>query len=169
MIAVLQPYHVAAACSEPDATAAENVKPGVPDADWTREDLANRADWEIAKLRRRKSYAPIYWWLGKVLLLVRPEFDQRGEWTAWREKHKIDRTKAQRAQFFARAFASPDELEGLSIKRAERLARERLGLPEPPTDEEDRIRRRVRQITRNTVPETLKDLAAMNDTQRVLP
>lgn len=169
MIALPLPSPVHLTEPRAPAPAREKIRQGVPDAGWSREDLADRADWEIAKLRRRGSYAPIYWWLGKVLLLVRDDLDQRGEWTAWRKKHKIDRTKSQRALHFARAFDSPGDLEKLSIRKADRLARERLGLPEPASEEEERLRRRLTQLTRRTLPESLKDLAAIAQTRQLLP
>lgn len=99
--------------------AVEKVRTGIPDAGWTREELDRRADWEVAKLKRRKYYAAVYWWLGKVLACVRRSLND-GAWTAWREEHHIDRTKAQRALFFAGVFDSPDELENLSILKATR-------------------------------------------------
>ena len=169
MIDSVKPYDVTAADSPDQDGLPDNVRTGIPDAGWSPQELSDRADWEIGKLRRDKKYAAIYWWLGKVLLVVREDLDQRGEWTAWRQKHNIDRTKAQRAQLFARVFKSVKQVEPLSVTRAERLIREQQGRSEATTDEEQRIRRRVRQVMRKTVPDTLKDLAAMAETDCVLP
>lgn len=107
MIAALQAPSETKAALAASRDAAEKVRTGIPDAGWTREELDRRADWEVAKLKRRKHYAAVYWWLGKVLACVRRSLND-GVWTAWREEHHIDRTKAQRALFFARVFDSLD-------------------------------------------------------------
>ncbi|HEX7380171.1 MAG TPA: hypothetical protein VF278_23825 [Pirellulales bacterium] len=147
----------------------QEVRLDTPDAAWSRAELEDRADWEIGKLKRRKGCAATYWWLGNILSLVRAELEQRGEWTAWRRAHGVDRTLAQRARFFVRAFASPHELDGLPIHKADRLARQRLGLPAASTEEGQRIRRRLRQLAKKTLPDSLRDLAAMHDTRTLAP
>ncbi|HEV3338741.1 MAG TPA: hypothetical protein VG125_00245, partial [Pirellulales bacterium] len=145
-----------------------HVRPGVPRDTWTRDELDARADWEIRKIRQRKSYAPTYWWLGKVLWLVRSGLD-RGQWKAWRERHHIDRTRAQRSLNFARVFDSPAEIEGLSIQQATRLANDRLGLRPLQTEAEVRIRRRLLQLKKKTLPDSLDDVEGVSDPRRLLP
>jgi hypothetical protein len=129
--------------------------------------LLDRAKWEYERLKRQH-YAPVYWSLGNVLKVVNDALDEH-EWSAWRKRHGIDRTKAYRALLFVGAFKSLEEMGDLSIRAAERLAKRRLGYPEPPSDEELRVRRRLGRLLKQTLPDVLSDLAALPATERVLP
>ena len=63
-----------------------------------------------------------YWLLGRVLERMRDNF-RRGTWQPWLDRRKIDLTRAKRARLLAQTFASAEELSGLSIHAALRIAR----------------------------------------------
>lgn len=104
-----------------------HIRSGLPSETWTAEELAERAVWEYRRVAGLPTDAASYWPLGKFFLFVRRPFKKGdGQWTRWRRARNIDRTLAQRAQIFARAFDSPLELRGVSIDKATELANERL-------------------------------------------
>ncbi|HQU46639.1 MAG: hypothetical protein B7Z73_09720 [Planctomycetia bacterium 21-64-5] len=75
-----------------------------------------------------------YWLLGRVLERVRGNFPH-GTWQPWLDRRHIDRTRAKRARLLAQVFASTEEMAGLTLHEALKLARLRKkakrGGPEP--------------------------------------
>ncbi|HVX60438.1 MAG TPA: hypothetical protein VHC19_07550 [Pirellulales bacterium] len=165
-----------AACDDPPCKSlsdeqeqpSSDVRLGIPCDKWSRSELDARADWENGRICRRKNDAANYWFLGKVLLLIRRGLN-RGQWQSWRQAHKIDRSRAQRSQLFALAFASAEELEGLSINKAVRLASRQLGRSVLASDAETRVRRRLLQLKRKTLPSMQHELNSLHDSSRLLP
>ena len=65
-----------------------------------------------------------YWLLGRLLERVRGNF-RRGAWLPWLDRRAIDHTRAKRARLLAQVFASAEELRGLTLHEALRIARQR--------------------------------------------
>ena len=145
------------------ADVASQVRTGVPNGDWTRKELAERAAMENQAITRRENDASHYWFLGKALLPIRADFDDSA-WTRWREKNEIERTRGDRAMVLARAFGSPEEFAGLSIANAHALARQVLGIGPRQTPLEAKHRRRLKTIS-ETVQTSLDDLAGPDAAQ----
>lgn len=167
MIAALCPdvYFPPSVDTDPQAVP-DDVRPGVPDGGWTRDELDRRADWEVGKTQRKRSCAAAYWWLGKVLKVIEAEFERAGDeqgWADWREKHHVNRTREYRCRLYIAAFGSAKGLERLAIKKADRLAREKAGKQEPQSEEQQRLRRRLLQLKKRLLPEILRDFAAVED------
>lgn len=120
-----------------------NVRRGVPSGDWSRQELSDRAVLENQQITDREKDASHYWLLGKALLFIGADLDY-GPWKQWCREAGIERTRWYRATLLARAFGSPDELAGLSIRGATALARELLGIETRQTPLEARHQRRLR-------------------------
>jgi hypothetical protein len=126
-----------------------NIRSGLPSETWTAEELAERAVWEYGRVAGVPTDAASYWPLGKLFLFVRRPFKKGdGQWTRWRRARNIDRTLAQRAQLFARAFKSPKQLRGMPIDKATALANERLGDQPGRPALDAKIRRWLRQTAK---------------------
>src|SRR6185437_80081 len=119
---------------------AANVRMGVPDGDWSRDELDARAVWENGQIKPRQRHAPHYWFLGRVLMVVGEAFES-AHWISWRSEHRINRTRCERAQLLARAFGSEDEVADLPVLAAVALACKRLGLEPRQTAADARLRR----------------------------
>jgi hypothetical protein len=145
-----------------------DVRMGIPNDSWSHDELGERADWEVSKLCCHRDHCPTYWWIGKVMLLVELGLTEQ-EREAWRKDRHINRTCAYRSLLLVEAFDSPDELHGLTIREALRRASERLGRPAPRTEAEARIRRRLLQLKKKTLPDSLADLDGVPDVGRLLP
>lgn len=128
--------------AEPDDV---NIRQGVPSGDWSHQELYDRAKHENKLIGRHEDCAAHYWYLGKALLLVRRDSDH-GRWKRWCAAHHIERSRWARASVLARAFASPDEFAGMSLKAASALARALLGLKPRQTALEARHRRRLHNL-----------------------
>lgn len=117
------------------------VRMGMPEADWSREELSGRACWENDQIGQSRRCAPRYWFLGKILLLIQDEVED-GHWESWCEEHAVQRNRWQRGRLLAMAFRdSPDAVDGLTVQAAEALAREVLGLPPRQTAADTKLRR----------------------------
>lgn len=103
-----------------------DIRMGMPESGWSRDELSGRARWENEHIGQSRYCAPRYWYLGKILLLVQEAVEQ-GRWKLWCKEHAIHRNRWRRGRLLALAFASPDEVAGLTVQAAEALAREALG------------------------------------------
>jgi hypothetical protein len=131
-------YDFAIALIDDDA----RVRAGVPDADWTREDLSRRAVWENNQIGQSRYCSPNYWCLGKILLLIQADI-KHGHWEAWCEEHKIQPDRWKCGRVLALAFSSPDKVARLPVKAAEAAARELLGPPPRQSTADTKLRRWV--------------------------
>jgi hypothetical protein len=139
---------------------AENVREGLPDPDWTRQELCARAVWEYQRIDKGETYSPRYWFLGTFLREVRHGFglDLQG-WKDWRLRAKLaNRTRCERSMLMARAFDSPDELEDVPVLAALALAAERLGLEPRQSTAGAKLRRRLTSIAK-TLKKCLDEFA----------
>lgn len=145
------------------------VRSGVPDKGWTRQELSRRAVWEYRRVKGRRKDAAEYWPLGQALRFVRRGLKKRrGAWTRWRKARRIDRTRAQRALLFARAFKSPDEIRDMTIAEATDLANERLGVEPRQAEIDASFRRWLLSLTK-TARQRLDDLNKVRSPEMLLP
>jgi hypothetical protein len=139
---------------------AEKVRVGLPDPDWTRDELCARAVWEYQRIDKGETYSPRYWFLGTFLREVRHGFgvDLQG-WNDWRLRARLaNRTRCERSMLLARAFDSPDELEHVPVLAALALAAERLGLAPRQSTADARLRRRLASLAK-TLKKCLDEFA----------
>jgi len=95
---------------------------GVPAAGWDLGRLGKRADFEGEQIAACEiEAAPHYWIIGVVLRLAKPGV-AHGQWGHWLKAHGIDASRAYRARLLAAAFASLDQLDGLTLREAIKLA-----------------------------------------------
>jgi len=119
---------------------------GLPAAGWDLVRLGRRADFEGKQITACEiDAAPHYWVIGKVLPLAKRHVDH-GQWGHWLKAHGIDRARAYRARLLAGAFASLDQLDGLTLREALKLALASRDVS--PTDEKAKIRRRLKVVNR---------------------
>jgi hypothetical protein len=102
------------------------VRTGVPNGDWSLEELYLRAAWEANHIGRSEFCSIRYWNFGKAMLLVQSQVLE-GRW--------------KRGRLLALAFSSPDQVANLTINAATELARELLGLPRRRTAADAKLRR----------------------------
>lgn len=139
------------------------VRMGVPRGDWSRDELAARADMENDQITERQNDAAHYWFLGKALLPIRAEVAD-GLWEQFCEDREIERTRWQRAAVLAKAFRKPKELADLSIERAMTRARQILGIEPRQTPLEAKHRRRLKTMS-EALQNSLEDLAGPDAAQ----
>jgi hypothetical protein len=95
---------------------------GIPAAGWDLGRLGRRADFEGEQIAGCEiDAAPHYWIIGVVLRLAKPGV-AHGQWGHWLKAHGIDASRAYRARLLAAAFASLDQLDGLTLREAIKLA-----------------------------------------------
>jgi hypothetical protein len=109
-------------------------RPAVPE--WELRELTAQAELHNQRIvDSETSVLDDYWLLGRLLEQVRGNF-RRGTWLPWLDRHGIDHTRAKRARLLAQVFTSAEELRGLTLHEALRIARERkkgqAGRAEPP-------------------------------------
>jgi hypothetical protein len=98
-------------------------RPAVPE--WELPELTAQAELHNQRIvESETSVLDDYWLLGRLLESVRGNF-RRGTWLPWLNRHGIDHTRAKRARLLAQLFTSAEELRGLSLHQALRIARER--------------------------------------------
>jgi hypothetical protein len=131
---------------------------GTPAAGWDLGRLGRRADFEGEQIAACEiDAAPHYWIIGVVLRLAKPGV-AHGQWGHWLKAHGIDASRAYRARLLAAAFASLDQLEGLTLREAIKLALAARDTA-PPDVKRDACRR-LRAVTRSLakIREDVKDL-----------
>jgi hypothetical protein len=116
------------------------VRTGVPNGDWSLEELYLRAAWEANHIGRSEFCSIRYWNFGKAMLLVQSQVLE-GRWKAWCIERKIQPDRWKRGRLLALAFSSPDQVANLTINAATELARELLGLPRRRTAADTKLRR----------------------------
>jgi hypothetical protein len=98
-------------------------RPAVPE--WELPELTVQAELHNQRIvESETSVLDDYWLLGRLLEQVRGNF-RRGTWLPWLDRHGIDHTRAKRARLLAQVFTSAEELRGLTLHEALRIARAR--------------------------------------------
>jgi hypothetical protein len=139
---------------------------GVPAADWDLGRLGRRADFEGEQITACEiDAAPHYWIMGKVLPLAKCGV-AHGGWGHWLRAHGIDRNRAYRARLLAAGFASLDQLEGLTLREAMKLALAARGVK--PQDVK-RIARRALTAMGKTLLRIQHEVKAPEDRAGLLP
>ena len=135
----------AIALAEPEG----GVRLDVPDADWTREELSDRARWENDQIGQGRNCAPRYRYLGQILLLVQADV-QYGHWEAWCEEHQIQSDRWKCGRVLALAFGSADDVAHLTVKAAEAAARDILGLEKRQSSADAKLRRWLTSLEKSS-------------------
>lgn len=112
-------------------------------ADAAAEQAIPADDWSVARLglcsqeqsdrigADERQVTPAYWLLGKALNAARKHFPKRGRWENWLAERGIGADRAQKARRLAAFLATPEDLAGLSLRQALRLAK--VESPNPAT------------------------------------
>jgi hypothetical protein len=139
---------------------------GIPAAGWDLGRLGRRADFEGEQIAGCEiDAAPHYWIIGVVLRLAKPGV-AHGQWGHWLKAHGIDASRAYRARLLAAAFASLDQLEGLTLREAMRLAL--AARDTAPTDVKRDACRRLRAVARS-LAKIQEDVKNLEDRAPFLP
>jgi hypothetical protein len=126
-------------------------------AGWPLDRLGKRAELENEQIIGVEiEVTPHYWTLGVIMRVAKPSV-HRGQWGYWLKAHGIAKVRAFRARTLAAAFASREELRGLTLAEAMRIATE--ARPEKPKDAKRKARRRLKAMSRVllTMQDELKD------------
>ncbi len=131
--------------SRPRGRELAGASDGLPAPGWDLVRLGRRADFEGKQITVCEiDAAPHYWVIGKVIPLAKRDVDH-GQWGHWLKAHGIDRARAYRARLLAGAFASLDQLDGLTLREAMKLAL--AGRDVKPTDMKRLALRRLKAVS----------------------
>ncbi len=138
---------------------------GMPQRHWGLGRLGRRLELEDERIRDKEiEVTPHYWYLGRILALARPSL-AHGQVTPWQEAHGIKPNHAYRGRLLAAFFASPRDLDGLTLNEALKLAED--ARDHTPLEAKRKVRRHLAALNK-TIGAIRDEIGALRDRSGLL-